>query len=137
MIDYSSIQVPGPTITDLSRPFWDGVQDSQLMLQLCDSCQQHVFYPRPLCPHCWRGKLDWVSASGHGTLKSFSQIWKPGHPGWLPAAPYVVGLVLLAEGPTMLSHILVGSHTPCVGDPLVFAPTKVAGRELPFFQIIK
>jgi hypothetical protein len=45
--------------------------------------------------------------------------------------------VLLAEGPTMLSHILVGSHTPCVGDPLVLAPTKVAGRELPFFQIIK
>ena len=137
MIDHSSLQVPGPTITDLTRPFWNGVADKQLLLQFCDSCQQHVFYPRPLCPYCWRGSLDWVPASGHGTLKSFSQIWKPGHPGWLPAAPYVVGLVLLAEGPTMLSHILVGSHTPCVGDPLVFAPTKVAGRELPFFQIIK
>ena len=137
MIDYSSLQVPGPTITDLSSPFWNGAQDSQLMLQLCDTCHQHVFYPRPLCPHCWCGKLDWVPACGQGSLKSFSQIWKPGHPGWIPVAPYYVGLVPLKEGPTILSHILTGSDLPRVGDPLVLAPTEVSGRVLPFFEIAK
>lgn len=137
MTDYAALQVPGPTITDLSTPFWDGAQNSQLMLQVCDACHQHVFYPRPLCPHCWRGKLDWVPACGHGTLKSFSQIWKPGHPGWLPVAPYYVGLVRLQEGPTMLSHILTGSDAPRVGDPLVLAPTEVSGRVLPFFETAK
>ena len=137
MIDYSSLQVPGPTITDLSRPFWNGAQNSQLMLQFCTSCHQHVFYPRPICPHCWRGKLDWVPACGTGILKSVSQIWKPGHPGWLPAAPYYVGLVLLSEGPTMLSHILNDTDVPRVGDSLALAPTEVSGRVLPFFKTIK
>ncbi|MGT2466795.1 OB-fold domain-containing protein [Mesorhizobium atlanticum] len=40
---------------------------------------------------------------------------KPGHPGWLPAAPYVVGLIELAEGPTMLSLILPGTQPLQVG----------------------
>lgn len=137
MIDYAALKVPGPTITDLSAPFWDGAQDGKLMLQVCNVCQMHVFYPRPVCPNCWQGKLVWTEASGKGHLKSFSQIWKPGHSGWLPVAPYYVGLVSLQEGPTMLSHILAGPDAPRIGDPLVLAPTETAGRVLPFFQIKK
>ena len=137
MTSYAALQVPGPTITDLSAPFWDGAQGGKLMLQICKACQTHVFYPRPLCPHCWRGKMEWVPASGRGTLKSYSQIWKPGHSGWIPVAPYYVGLVHLHEGPTLLSHILTDKDTLSVGDPLVLAPTDVAGRILPFFDTTK
>ncbi|MCE8470816.1 OB-fold domain-containing protein, partial [Rhodovulum sulfidophilum] len=59
-------------------------------------------------------------------------IWKPGHPGWIPAAPYVVGLVELAEGPTMLSHIL--GKAPEIGMDLTLAPTNTGGRVLPCFR---
>ena len=78
--------------------------------------------------------FSWEEASGLGRLKSFSVVHKPGHPGWAPVAPYVVGLVELDEGPTMLSHILPGDKDPVVGDRLELKPTNIGGRVLPAFQ---
>lgn len=134
MIDYHTLDVPGPTITDLSLPFWEAAARGRLMIQHCTSCDRGVFYPRPLCPHCWADALEWREASGKGTLTSFSQIWKPGHPGWLPAVPYYVGLVRLSEGPTMLSHIVDERHSIRVGDQLAFQPVPTGSRILPFFR---
>lgn len=127
----ASLTVPGPTIIPLTAPFWQAAAQGRLLIQRCGACQQAVFYPREICPHCWADALDWTEASGKGQLKSFSIIAKPGHPGWQPAAPYAVGLVALAEGPTMLSLILC--EAPKVGMPLTLAPTDIGGRILPAF----
>lgn len=62
---------------------------------------------------------------------------RPAHPGWLPAAPYVVGLVELAEGPTMLSFILPGPRPPRVGNALLLTPTAIGGRVLPAFKSVE
>ena len=135
-IDLAELQVPGPTVTALSKPFWDAAENGRLMIQHCESCDQSVFYPRALCPHCWADALDWMEVSGQGRLKSFSEVWKPGHPGWILATPYLVGLVELTEGPTMLSYILGVGEEIAVGDTLSFAPTKIGGRVLPCFKTI-
>jgi uncharacterized OB-fold protein len=135
MSNLSKIKVPGPTITLLSEPFWKAANEGQLILQHCAQCDRSVFYPRGRCPHCWADALNWKPASGEGRLKSFSEIWKPGHPGWVPAAPYIVGLVELAEGPTMLSHILTDGKAVTVGASLRFKSTNIGGRNLPCFEI--
>jgi uncharacterized OB-fold protein len=137
-MDFDLLKTPGPTITALTAPFWEAASQGRLIIQHCDDCGESVFYPRPVCPHCWSDWLRWKDASGSGRLKSFSVIHKPGHPGWQPIAPFTVGLVELAEGPTMLSFI----HEPAdgnltVGDPLKLKPTKIAGRVLPAFERIK
>lgn len=137
MTDLSALNVPGPTIIPLTAPFWEAAARGQLLIQRCGSCDKAVFYPREICPHCWSDQLDWDEATGSGRLKSFSTIWKPGHPGWLPAAPYVVGLVELDEGPTMLSHILTGGSEPAVGDLMHLKPTDIGGRVLPVFEIVQ
>lgn len=130
----SNLQVPGPTVTALTRPFWEAAEAGQLLLQRCTQCGRTVFYPRAICPHCWSDALVWEAASGDGHLKSFSQIWKPGHPGWIPVTPYIVGLVELVEGPTMLSHILTDGSVPCVGEDVTFTATQVGDRVLPCFK---
>ena len=135
MTGFSTLEVSGPTVTDLTVPFWEAASEGRLIIQRCRSCGKAVFYPRPLCPHCWADALTWEDASGEGRLKSFSEIWKPGHPGWLPVAPYYVGLVELAEGATMLSHIIPADRPVETGAGLVFAPTHAGGRVLPFFKI--
>lgn len=135
MNDLSTLNVPGPTQIPLSEPFWEAASQGKLLIQRCTSCGNWVFYPRPICPCCWEDTLEWRKASGQGRLKSFSTIWKPGHPGWLPVAPYVIGLVELAEGPTMLSHILMNEQDPKIGQALRFTPTNVGGRTLPLFEI--
>ncbi|MBN9045323.1 MAG: OB-fold domain-containing protein [Rhizobiales bacterium] len=135
MIDLAELKVPGPTQTELTRPFWAAASEGRLLIQRCDDCARAVFYPREICPHCWSANLRWSDASGRGRLKSFSTIHKPGHPGWLPAAPYTVGLVELEEGPTMLSLILSDGQGPRVGNRLVMQPTEIGGRVLPAFKI--
>lgn len=129
------LSVPGPTVTALTEPFWKAAESGRLLIQHCGSCDRSVFYPRAICPHCWADALSWTGASGCGRLKSFSQVWKPGHPGWIPATPYLVGLVELFEGPTMLSHILTDGAQVSVGDALHFAPTQIGDRILPCFKI--
>lgn len=132
-VDLASLSVPGPPANALTAPFWQAAESGRLTLQHCGACGTWVFYPRAICPHCWADALVWQQASGAGRLKSFSVIWKPGHPGWIPATPYAVGLVELAEGPTMLSHILASADGIAVGDTLFFAPTNIGGRTMPCF----
>lgn len=130
----AELRTPGPVTTALTRPFWDAAATGRLLVQCCEACGKAVLYPRGICPHCWSPKLAWQEASGRGRLKSFSVVHKPGHPAWLPAAPYVVGLVELAEGPTMTSLILSGGE-PVVGAPVLMRATDVGGRVIPAFEI--
>lgn len=134
-VDFAGLSVPGPTITAVTQPFWDAVDDGRLIFQRCTDCGAAVLYPREICPRCWADALQWEDGSGRGRLKTYSIVSKPGHPGWAPAAPYVIGLVTLDEGPTMLSHILCGDHRPVVGLPVEFAPTRVGDWRLPFFRL--
>lgn len=134
MTELSELNVAGPIFEPLNKPFWDAAAEGELKVQRCGGCGRHVFYPRPICLHCWADALDWVTVSGRGTLKSFTEIWKPGHPGWIPATPYLVGLVELDEGPTLLSHVFANRNRVRIGDRLTFAPTDIGGRVLPCFR---
>jgi len=132
----ADLKTPGPTIIALTAPFWDAAANGKLLIQRCEDCGKAVFYPRVICPHCWSRRLNWEPASGRGTLKSFSVVHKPGHPGWLPAAPYIVGLVQLSEGPTMTSFILSEKREAAVGNAVQLTPIKIGKRILPAFRII-
>lgn len=136
-IELEQLKIPGPTIISLTAPFWNAVSDGRLIVQFCEDCENSIFYPRIICPYCWGDRLIWRQSFGKGRLKSFSVVHKPAHPGWLPAVPYVVGLVELEEGPTMLSYIVVNSGEQCVvGQLLKFAPTKIGDRMLPTFKLL-
>jgi len=134
MSGLSDLKTPGPTVIALTAPFWRAAAQGRLQIQRCADCGEAVFYPRAICPHCWSARLEWEEASGRGRLKSFTIVHKPGHPGWLPAAPYIVGLVELDEGPTMTSFILADGE-PTVGDRLELQATDVGGRILPAFRV--
>ncbi len=129
----ASISVPGPTPIPLTQEFWTSAKNGVLVTQICGDCGQHVFYPRGRCPFCWSGDLEWAPVSGKGRLKSYSQVWKPGNKSWIPATPYIVGLVELDEGPKMLTTVLC-ADLPEVGDRLTFVPFNIGGRVLPCFH---
>lgn len=136
-MDYDLIKAPGPTVTALTAPFWEAANQGRLMIQHCEDCVRAVFYPRPICPHCWSARLAWRDAEGTGKLRSWSTVHRPGHPAWQPVAPYAVGVVALSEGPTMLSLILKQDERNFALDAAVTVkPTRVAGRLLPAFELI-
>lgn len=104
------INKPGPHPTPVSQPFWDAAEQERLVLQHCRSCDRHVFYPRQRCPYCWSAALDWREAGGRGVVASFIGVYKPGHPAFVDAVPYVVALIDLEEGPRLLSNVV--NRTP-------------------------
>lgn len=75
--------------------------DGRFMLQQCDECKKHVFYPRVLCPHCGSPKLSWQPASSQGTVYSTTVVRRKPEQG----GDYNVALVDLHEGPRMMSRV--------------------------------
>jgi hypothetical protein len=86
---------PHPTPEDAE--FWEGAQRGELRVQRCYGCGKHQHYARMLCSHCGSLELEWVTASGRGTVYSFTVIRQNGVPPFNELVPFVVALVDLEE----------------------------------------
>jgi len=76
------------------------LQEGRFMIQRGRSSGRHHFYPRAIEPGTGNVDLEWVSASGLGTVYSTTVVrTKP------PAPSYNVALVDLAEGPRLMSRV--------------------------------
>ena len=91
--------------------FWRRTKDKQLCYQQCSDCDTVVYYPRSHCTGCVGGNLEWKTASGLGTIYTFSIIRQSYHPFFRSQVPFAVAWVDLDEGPRILSNI-VGPKDP-------------------------
>ena len=87
--------MPRPVQED--REFWEGAGRGELRIQHCTNCGRHQHYARMLCSHCGRESLEWVTASGGGTIYSFTVIRQNGVPPFNERIPFVVATVDLDE----------------------------------------
>jgi uncharacterized OB-fold protein len=108
-----------PPIGPESEVYWQGCSEGRLLLQKCAPCGHVQFYPRLLCTACGGEQLDWHEASGKGIVKSFTIIRRAVSAAYEADVPYVVALIELAEGPTMMSNV-VGCEveTVAIGMPV-------------------
>jgi len=102
---------PVPLPTPETQPFWDGCAAGELRIQRCVDCGEPYFYPRPVCPACGSGNVEWFTASGRATLYSYV-INHRAAPGFADDAPYAIAVVQLEEGPRMMSNIIGLPATP-------------------------
>ena len=86
---------PNPTRDDVE--FWTGAHRGELRIQRCTECGMHQHYARMLCSHCGAPDPEWITASGKGTVYSFTVIRQNGVPFFKERAPYVVATVDLDE----------------------------------------
>ena len=63
------------------------------------ACGQTHHYPRAICPFCASERTEWITASGRGTIYSYSVMRR------VPV-PYAIGYVTLEEGVTMMTNIV-------------------------------
>ena len=92
-----------PTAPALPHPEQDYLRflaEGRFMIQRSRSSGRHVFYPRVAEPATGATDLEWVQASGTGTVYATTVIrQRP------PAPSYNVALVDLDEGPRMMSRV--------------------------------
>lgn len=97
---------PLPRIDEESKGFWEACQRRELVLQRCGQCRRLRHYPRALCPTCLSDAVEWVRASGRGTVYTFTVTHQNQAPGFRDALPYVLAYVELEEGPRVLTNIV-------------------------------
>lgn len=74
--------------------------EGRFMIQRSRSSGRHVFYPRVAEPRTGATDLEWVEASGEGTVYATTVVrQRP------PTPSYNVALIDLAEGPRMMSRV--------------------------------
>lgn len=98
--------LPRPVPNADSQPYWAAARERRLVIRRCNDCTHLHFMPRHLCPACWSDRLEWIDASGVGTVHSFSIVRRASDPAFASRVPYVVALVELREGPRMMSNIV-------------------------------
>lgn len=106
MTDAQTYAKPLPGPSPVTQPFWDGLLAGTLRIQQCEACSRHVFYPRTACHYCLSDKLKWVTASGRGTLYSFTIVRRAMNPAFQEDVPYVYAIVELEEGPRVTTNVV-------------------------------
>jgi hypothetical protein len=96
--------VPVPTAE--TAEYWEGCRRHELLIQRCADCAAHQFYPRIMCATCSGRALRWVRASGRAVLKSYTVVRRAVSQAYAAEVPYVVALVELEEGPTLMSNVI-------------------------------
>jgi uncharacterized OB-fold protein len=132
---------PVPRINSINRPFWEGNNRDELVIQQCDApeCRHYVYYPRVCCPYCGGGDLTWKKISGRGRIKTYTIVHRPQHESFFAEAPYYVIAVELDEGPLMYSRL---AGKPASGERLMGRAVRVVfndhapGQKLPFFELV-
>lgn len=104
MNEHSGKRFPIPTPE--TQAYWEACRDHELKIQRCQDCGQHQFYPRIICTSCTGQKLEWSRVSGTGEILSYTIITRPVSKGYAADVPYIVALIKLAEGPTMMSNVI-------------------------------
>ena len=102
--DARTLPAPAPLINAETKPFWDATLEGKLMLPKCTACGTVIWYPRLFCPECSGFTIDWIEATGRGTIYSYT-INRRGQ-GEYRDQTFVLAYVELDEGPRMLTNIV-------------------------------
>jgi hypothetical protein len=97
---------PLPRVDEESRGYWEALARHELYFQRCRDCGTKRFYPRALCPRCLSPAIDWVRASGHGSVYSFTITYQNQAAGFREEVPYVLAIVELAEGIRLMTNVV-------------------------------
>jgi uncharacterized OB-fold protein len=95
---------PIPDPDEIEAPFYRAAARGDLLYQKCPACAQVQFYPRGLCTACGETP-EWVTASGLGTVHTFTVIRQNHAGGFRDELPYAVAMVELDEGVKMMGGV--------------------------------
>jgi uncharacterized OB-fold protein len=89
-----------PVSDELSKPFWDAVNERRLVIQNCTGCDLLQYPPRETCGKCGSAEnLEWKQVSGKGHISSAIVIEDGRLDRRRPDQPYNLVLVHLDEDP--------------------------------------
>lgn len=128
---------PLPVPTQEDAPFWAAAREHRLILPHCLDCG-HLWLPAyARCTRCASANLDWIKASGRGTVWAAIEMHRQYVAWFAPRLPYAVVVIRLEEGPFLYSNIVGADYSEIAID----APVEVIFEDasetisLPLFRL--
>lgn len=90
------LATPGPDLV-----YREALDAGNFQIQQCGGCDQHIFFPRMVCPKCGSNELAWVKPSGLGAVYSTTVVRRKPERG----GDINVAIIELDEGPRMMSRV--------------------------------
>jgi uncharacterized OB-fold protein len=104
------------------------LDQGRFMLQFSPSADRHVFYPRIAVPGSGETDLQWVAASGLGTLYAITV-------NHSRQGSHNIALVDLDEGPRLMSRLLDCDTAP-IGSRLRAEIVELQGQAAVVFRVL-
>jgi len=128
---------PLPIISDLNRPFWDGLAAHELRVPRCLDCGDFNWVPYPACRTCLSERQEWTVVSGDATVFSFTVVHRG--PGAFDAdVPYVLALGQLREQPrpcNVLANLVgVAPDAVRIGMPLRIGFVDIPSEDVTMYR---
>lgn len=121
--------IPSPSMSVENEAFWASANEDKLMVPRCKDTNQFFWYPRNLSPYTLSDNVEWVEASGKGTIYTYS-IMRRANP------QYAIAYVTLEEGVTMMTNIVdCNFDSLSIGQAVELAFHKTEnGQNVPVFK---
>jgi uncharacterized OB-fold protein len=119
-----------------SADFFEGTAHGDLLIRTCQECGTPAAPPVVYCRSCGSGNVSWTTATGRGTLISWSVV----HPrsGVGPDVPRVIGIIELDEGPWVLGQVIGAVDDIATGRPVTVEFERPEGGEaVPVYRLGK
>jgi len=111
--------------TEIARHWRLKSQRYSLVGEVCPACEEKIFPPRDVCPHCTEEAGPDFQFSGKGKLYSYTTIHNAPE-GYRGNTPYIVALVKLEEGPLITAQLTDIDETDIkIGMPLEMVTRKL------------
>ena len=127
--------IPEPSET--SKPFFEGIKQGKLKLQVCSNCKTWHYPVVRVCSHCGSNDIEWRDTKGRGVVYSHSRLQRVMHPRHEDRMPLVVAQIDIDEGLRLFTN-LVGSDPKLIksGDPVELDFEELPdGDLLPVFRL--
>lgn len=122
----SYFEGPGP-----DAEFESFLAEGRFMIQRSASTGEHLFYPRTLAPGSGAADLEWVEASGRGTVHSTTVVRQRPEKG----GDYNIALIDLEEGPRMMSRVTgVAPDEVTIGMAVKAVVGELGGQTVVLFE---
>jgi uncharacterized OB-fold protein len=125
-----------PEPSEKSKPYFEGVNEGKLRLQVCAECLTWHYPVVRLCSSCGSRSIEWRDTKGKGIVYSHGRLRRAFHPRHEGRLPIVIAQIDIEEGLRLYSNLIGVSPTSVkVGDPVELAfETLPDGAKLPVFK---
>lgn len=131
---------PVPVPDEVTKPFWDAVNEQRLVAQFCPSCNKYQHPPQRRCAQCGADQLAFRQLSGKGTIYSWQVMHDTRIVLMQTYQPFIIAVVESEESPDVwfLTN-LPGSASGqfAIGDSVIVEFEEIRpGTFLPQFRVM-